>query len=413
MNKKNIFLWTLYDFANSIVEVVFFLYCAQWLVIDKGVSDFWFNMIFVGGTILLIFTAPIFGILSDRRGVQMPYLRGITWLTFLSFLGSAIVMLFLSNKVVLAAIFFLLVNYFYQFSFTFYNALLAKIAPPERQGFVSGIGQAGNWTGQIVGLLISIPFATGAVYLFGEHGRAQTLLPVTILFLLFALPLMYGFKERSVPIENVHWNFWEELSLSFKKFKKFCTYPSMGAFLLGYFFFNDAILTAQNNFPIYIDRIFHINDTTKSLLLIGILCTSAVGALVSGWATKKLGLRKTLLIVLGSWAIILPALAVMTSFTVFVAGCVLVGLLFGAVWTVTRVVMVRLTPEHEMNYGMSYYTLAERFATFVGPLSWGLITSLLVPTGEIRYRIALAVMGVFVLIGLLFVKKIKFDHDKS
>ena len=41
MNRKNIALWTLYDFANSIVVVVFFLYFSQWLVVDKGVSDFW------------------------------------------------------------------------------------------------------------------------------------------------------------------------------------------------------------------------------------------------------------------------------------------------------------------------------------------------------------------------------------
>ena len=46
MSKKNIFFWTLYDFANSIVAIVFFLYFSQWLVVDKGVPDFWYNMIF-------------------------------------------------------------------------------------------------------------------------------------------------------------------------------------------------------------------------------------------------------------------------------------------------------------------------------------------------------------------------------
>ena len=40
MNKKNIFLWTLYDFANSIVMIVFFLYFSQWLVIEKNVPLF-------------------------------------------------------------------------------------------------------------------------------------------------------------------------------------------------------------------------------------------------------------------------------------------------------------------------------------------------------------------------------------
>ncbi len=59
MNRKNDFLWTLYDFANSIVTIVFFLYFSQWLVVDKGVSGFWYNMIFTVGSVLLLFTAPI------------------------------------------------------------------------------------------------------------------------------------------------------------------------------------------------------------------------------------------------------------------------------------------------------------------------------------------------------------------
>lgn len=41
-NKKNVFLWALYDFANSIISIVFFLYFAQWIVVDRGVLDFYF-----------------------------------------------------------------------------------------------------------------------------------------------------------------------------------------------------------------------------------------------------------------------------------------------------------------------------------------------------------------------------------
>ncbi len=48
IDTKRLVLWSLYDFANSIVMIVFFLYYSQWLVVDRGVSDFWFNMTFVG-----------------------------------------------------------------------------------------------------------------------------------------------------------------------------------------------------------------------------------------------------------------------------------------------------------------------------------------------------------------------------
>jgi len=223
VDRKNVILWTLYDFANSIVEVVLYLYFAQWLVIDKGVSDLWFNMIFVGSTILLILTAPFFGTLSDSTGVQKRYLNRTTWLFFLSALLISLVTMFWSGQYILAALLFLLANYFYQLSFTFYNAMLGHLAPPEKQGIISGIGQAGNWVGQIAGLLLSIPLVAGTIYLFGEAGRAQTFLPATIIFILLALPMMLYYKERSSENKNISLSYRKELVNTWRSFHPYRT----------------------------------------------------------------------------------------------------------------------------------------------------------------------------------------------
>ena len=40
MDKRNLFVWSLYDFANSIIYVNVLLYFAQWMVIDAGLPDF-------------------------------------------------------------------------------------------------------------------------------------------------------------------------------------------------------------------------------------------------------------------------------------------------------------------------------------------------------------------------------------
>src|SRR3989338_3950213 len=114
MNKKNIFLWTLYDFANSIVSIVFFLHFSQWLVGDKGVADFWYNMIFAGGSILLLITAPVLGSIADRSGRNHFFLNRITILTFVAFICVSVITLFFSNQVVLAVLFFLIANYLCQ-----------------------------------------------------------------------------------------------------------------------------------------------------------------------------------------------------------------------------------------------------------------------------------------------------------
>lgn len=410
MNRKNVILWTLYDFANSISTIVFFLYFSQWLVIDHGVSDFAYNMLFTIGSMLLLVTAPVLGSIADKTYREQKYLNIITVFTFIFFVLTALTTLFFTGSVLLAAFFFLISNYLYQFSFVFYNALLEKIAPPEKCGTISGIGQAANWIGQIVGLVVTIPLATGAIYLFGAPGRAQTFLPASIIFFLLSLPMLLWFKlpKRETPITDITTiSYTQEYKSQWRQFKDLIKEPNMRYFLLSYFFFNDAILTASNNFPIYLEKVFAVTDSTKSLLLIGILVTSAVGALVSGWASDRIGTKTSLMIILGSWAIIFPLMGLTNSFAFFVVLAILMGFFFGATWTVTRTAMVALCPKDKLNFGFSFYTIAERISTLIGPLTWGLITMLLANTGSMRYRVAIIAMGGFAAIGSVILSKAK------
>lgn len=411
MNRKNIFVWTLYDFANSIFMIVFFLYFSQWLVIEKGVSDFWYNMIFTAGSFLLLITAPVLGSIADKTGGQRRCLNAITILTVVCLLGVTFTALFFPRRVFLAALFFLVANYFYQFSFIFYNALLHDIAPRAQWGRVSGIGQAGNWLGQITGLLIALPFASGAVYLFGAAGRAQTFLPSVLLFVLLALPMLLFFRLPGRETARESWTLGGEYRSQWRQFKELIRDPNMKFFLLSYFFFNDAVITASNNFPIYLEQVFKVSDRTKSMVLVGILVTSVIGALCSGWVADRIGLKKTTALILGGFVVLFPALGIAENFTFFFVCTTVMGFFFGAIWTVTRAAMTALTPADKLNYGFSFYSLAERVSTFVGPLSWGVITTLLVPLGPVRYRIAVIVLAIFVAIGLFLLRKVDIDES--
>jgi MFS transporter, UMF1 family len=410
LNKKNIFLWALYDFANSIPTVVFFLYFSQWLVIDKGVTDFQYNLILAIGSLLLLITAPVLGSIADKTGREQKYLNRITWLTFICFLGGSLVTLFFYNKVFLAAIFFLLANYLYQLSFVFYNVLLHYIAPPGKWGKISGVGQAGNWLGQICGLLITLPLASGAIYLFGAPGRAQTFLPATILFFMLALPMMLFFKHPKPEKDYIKIN-WYSLKVEYQnywqQFIDLISTPNLGLFLFSYFFFGDAIITASNNFPIYLENVYQVSDVVKSMLLGGILVTSAVGAYVSGIVADKIGLKRSMMIILAGWIIILPLIGLAPTFNFFVFTTILMGFFFGSTWTVSRAIMTTLCPKDKLNFGFSFYTLTERAATFLGPLTWGIATIVFSNFGYSRYKIGISTMGVLVAIGFFLMRKVK------
>jgi UMF1 family MFS transporter len=187
----------------------------------------------------------------------------------------------------------------------------------------------------------------------------------------------------------------------------------LGLFLLSYFLFDDAIITASTNFPIYLQNVFNISDSVKSAILLEILITSSIGAFCSGWFAGKIGLKKALMIILAGWVVLFPLLALTYNLTVFIILSALMGFLFGSVWTVTRATMTVLCPKEKLSFGFSFYTLAERASTFVGPLGWGIVTSLFLGLGSTRYRIALIGMAVFVAVGLFFLKKAEIKEDPA
>jgi len=413
MHKGNLFVWSLYDFANSIVSIAFFLYFSQWLVVDRGVADFWYNASFAAGSLLLLLTAPVLGALADKTGRQKIYLNWITTFSAIFLFATSVVTLFFSNNPFLALTLFLLGNYLYQFSFVFYNALLPFIAPFEKWGKASGIGISANFAGQVVGMTLILPFVGGSIYFFGETGRAQALMPATLTFFLLALPMLLYFKGPKPIQYEGQISLREEYSNQWKNFKELIRDNNIKFFLLAYFFFNDAVITVVNNFPLYLENVFEVSDNLKTILLSGALLTSIFGALISGFVADKIGLKKSLVGVIGIWIIFLPILGLNRNFQTFMILCVLMGFLYGGIWTISRTAMAAITPNNKMNFGFSFYTLAERTSTLVGPIAWGGIVSGLGYMGADSYRIAMVSMAVFVTIGLYLVRKVNLEEPNS
>lgn len=391
MNKKKVFLWSLYDFANSIVFINFLLYFSQWLVLEGGLSDFWYNATFAISTILLFFTAPLLAAYTDKFGNRKSFLNWATIGTALCY-GLSALFAMKGLNIVIVALFFLLGQYFYQLSFVFYNPLIEELSDKTHRGRVSGIGQFSNAIGQVVGLAIMLPLAGGS--------RLLPLLPSVGIFVLLAIPFMLFYKEN--PRDEVPENKREKANNFYKKLIPFFSLSIATPLLFAFFFYNDALVTVTNNYSIYMQKVFEIPDSKKSLLLMLIVVMNAFGGLISGWLGDKVGLEKTLKTVLFFWIIALPIIATTSNFMVFIVLTAILGLLIGAMWAVSRAYMSLLLAKEDLGYGFSFYTILERFSTFVGPLTWGAIISIFGTKSE-SYRIAMGAMTLFVVIGLLII----------
>jgi len=407
--KRNIFLWALYDFANSLVSIVFFLYFAQWIVIDQGLPDLWYNLTFTVSTILLVLTAPYVGVLLDKRWRRITGLRWTAAATAILYIICAL--LAVSGKGLPALFIFTLGLFMFQFNFTFYTPLINDIAAPEKKGRVSGYGIAANYLGQFTGLLLVLPFSEGTLSLFGSSARAETLLPAVMAFIIFAIPMLIFFRET--PKENTgkeEAQFASNTQELIHKTKHLLRYPGVGLFILAYFFFNDAILTAANNFPIFVEQVWGVSDTIKTYILLGVIITTAIGGLISGFIADKFGHKRTLMCILVGWVFILPFLGFIANFALFVFATTLMGFWFGANWAVSRSVMAYLTPKESNNLAFAFFNLMERASSLVGPIVWGVVVGSLVGLGSYRYRLATLAVTVFIIFGLWALGKVRSDR---
>ncbi|HOW55697.1 MAG TPA: MFS transporter [Syntrophorhabdaceae bacterium] len=415
MNKKNVFYWVLYDFANSVSFVAFYLYFSQWLVVERGLSDFRFNMIFVGSSALLTLTAPVLGSMADRRGLRLTYLKRVTVMTYICYLAASIVPFIVKTTLWPAVLCFLMVNYFYLLSLVFYTPLLSDISPPQRRGYVSGLGQFGNWIGQVAGLIICLPLVKGMVLLPGPPGRVQAFLPATLAYIALSLPMILLFRapERHLTVKAARTTGLQEMQEFAENCRGLLKVPGIVLFLLSYFLFADALLTISINFPIFLQQVWSLPDSIKSSILLMILVCSALGSVLSGWASDRLGLKPTLVFLLLGFCVLLPVIAMQRNFVSFNIAVAVLSVFFGSVFAVTRALLTRLCPNEKLNFASSFYVLFERFATFIGPMAWGAIVSGMADSGPVRYRWAFGAMAVFVMISVALALKIPKRNEEG
>ena len=395
-SRQNVFLWVLYDFANSFVQITFFLYFAQWLVIDSGVSDLHFNLTFTAAALLLLCTAPFVGIRLDAGLRRIVGLRLTTAGVVLFYSLCALSAVF--GLITPAIICFTLGLYSYLLSFTFYTPLLNDIAEKTKRGFVSGLGILGHYSGQCLGLILALPFSLGVWSLWGSEVRAETLLPAVGAFLLFALPMLLWFKDEPKPSRGdvIAHTFGQVISET----KILLRQAPLCLFLLAFFFMTDAVLTASNNFPIFLEQVWQVSDLTKTYIVLGIIITSGIGGVLSGVIADRVGHVRTLLFVVLGWVVLLPLLALVEDFALFVGLTILLGFWFGAHFTVSRSVMSVLAPERGYHLAFSYFSLIERMSSFVGPVVWGLALTTVFAGSADPYRYTLGLLVVFVLLAL-------------
>jgi UMF1 family MFS transporter len=427
----------LYDFANTIFSMnVATLYFSVWFIKDLGASSTLYAIGSDISSILVVLSVPVLGALSDARRRRKPWVVGFTIVsciacaaigvlgqTSLPIIGAQTIGTVTDSSwhptfsslgwVILA---FTLANYSYQAAQPFYNAMMADLAPPAEQGRLSGIGTAVGYVGTIVGLLLVSPFFGGELPLLGplparfmsalrtlipytDHaGRVSTFVPTALLFLLFSLPLFIFCRDHYPVMEKTAINWRQAFRDVLNTLRDARRHPGAMPFILASFLYQDAIGTIVSFMAIYAVKAMKFPDGTETTLFLVLTIPAIFGSFLAGVLTDRLGPKRTLVLTIVGWIILLFAMVLVPSQKAFWGVGLLIGLIFGGVPTAERPMLLSLVPKEEAGRFFSLMLLSSRAAAVAGPLIWGITVDVLEPiqgTG-LAYRAAvLTVIAMF------------------
>ncbi len=409
---KNI-SWYFWDFATQIVFVNASVYFSQWLVVDNKVPDFWFSFAFIGSTIILIFLSPFLGYLVDQSGNRKQIFFSLT-LAGIVCGGLIQVAAHLHSflaRIVLTLVLYSMFNILYQLGAFLYNTFLKDISTPRTAAKVAGLGGGLSTIGDVVGLLVTLPIVTGAVYFLGRS-RIDVMLPAAILALLFCIPVFVAFrKHKDAPGEVKHYK--DVFGSVWRDLKNTEQYPGVTRLLIAFYCFNDAILTLQLFSAIYLDKVYHFTDAQKIPVFMLVYLGFTLGAVVGGYLGDKWGNQRILMLSLGFTALVVIGIALAHAGIIVYVLFGLFGLGTGIAFATAKALFTILIPYEKKAQFFGLYSISERLASIGGPAIWGIVVYLVVTRGALNYRAAVFAMSLFLLLGVFVARKIKEpQHDQ-
>lgn len=358
--------WVMYDLANTIFALgVVGVYFSDWLV-EEGLPDGALSLVQVGAAVVVVFAAPWVGARSDVRGTRVPTLVvttlvavGATSLLAIGPVASTLVMLWVAIMAV-------------NIGSVVYDALLIDVSTTSTRGWVSGLGVGIGYLGSFVGLAIGVITLEVAGW-----SHAATFRALALGFLIFAIPAFLFIKERhgssADPLPRIN----DVVAGLMRSWRVAGRYEGVTRFLVGRFFYTDAINTLIGGFlAIFVLQELDLDRSFFTALMAIAITAAIAGGLGAGWFIQRWGPLRVLRLVLLLWMAAMGS-GIMASLTgqtslAWVIGP-MGGVALGATWASDRVVMARVSPPRHLGEFYGLYATVGRFATIAGPLVWAIV----------------------------------------
>jgi MFS transporter, UMF1 family len=416
--KFRVFIWTLFDFANtsySIVVVTFLyaVYFKQTIFGGKPIGDFYWS---IGTSISMLVTAfisPILGAIADYSAGKK---RFLLFFTLICILSTGMLYFVGSGNIFWGLFLFIFANVGFEAGLVFYDSFLPEITAPKNYGRVSGYGFAMGYLGSLTTLALVYPLIT--------RNMIKESFPLSaFVFLVFALPIFIFLKDtRKKNLSNEPF-IKMGVSRVINTITHLKEYKNLSLFLISFFCYIEGVNTIIFFSGNYATTTLKFTMEQLIIFFLIVQSTAIIGSLVFGFIADSFGQKKSLMLSLCIW-ILTIIFAYMTSnqestLSIWISklfnttaasvekNCfyvvgLLAGSVMGATQSTSRSLMSKLTPLDKKTEFFGFYSFFGKSSAIIGPLVFGYVSYI---TGN--QRTAILTIALFFIIGLFSLSFVK------
>jgi MFS transporter, UMF1 family len=401
VQKREIFGWAMYDFANSafattILAVIFNQYFATVVAGgERGIEFFGFRL---HGASFFTFTvafsmvisavlSPLLGAVADASASKKKFLMVFCY-TAILFTG--LLYFVHAGNYWRGAIFFIIGNIGFAGGNVYYNAFLPEISTDENIGRISGLGWALGYIGGGALLainLIMLKYPDWLGFPAGYFTVQDCFLSVAFWWLIFSLPTFLLLRERArktLPSFGKSY-FAEGYQRLRHTFRRIRTFRELTKFLVAYLIYNDGIETVIIMASIFGAQVLGMETGEIILFFLMIQGIAFFGSIIFGFLADAMGNKRAVMISLGMWSLIVVwafKLGILwdPKTEYWILG-VLAGLVMGGSQAASRSLQGIFTPDANSAEFFAFFGVSGKFASIFGPLIYGILIAI---TGSVQ-----------------------------
>ncbi len=408
-NKKAIFGWAMYDWANSAfattVMAAFFpvLFKQFWSAgADPVVSTAKLGLANSIAGIAVALCAPVLGAIADRGGLKKKLLF------FFAFIGvvmtSSLYLVSKGNWQMAVALYIFAVVGFSGGNI-FYDSLITGVASDENMDSVSALGFSLGYLGGGILFAFNVWMVLRPdTFGFADAGEAVKIsfLSVSVWWAVFSIPVFLFVKEPDHIAGESTLNMISaglaELKNTFHEIRHL---KVIFLFLMAYWLYIDGVDTIIR---MAIDYGMSIGFGFKDLI-IALLITQFVGfpsSLGFGYLGEKIGTKRAIFIAIGVYLCISIWGAFMQNVREFYILAAIVGLVQGGIQALSRSFYAKIIPVGKSAEYFGFYNMIGKFSVIIGPIligATGLLVKSMGYSSNIASRAGLTSISLFFIIG--------------